>query len=78
MTLRDAKASAKDVFPASGKESFLRPKEVAARLDLHVASVYRKIEAGLIPAVRLGRKRSALRIPADEFERWLYGPENGA
>ena len=43
-----------------------RPAEVAQRLHIHLSTVYRRIEDGTIPAVRIGR---VLRIPSEEFER---------
>ena len=53
----------------------LTVSEVAARLRLSKPSVYRKIAAGDIPALRLGNGVGPLRIPEDELEAWLYGPE---
>jgi excisionase family DNA binding protein len=46
--------------------------EVARRLGLHRDTVYRKIERGEIPALRLGGGHGPLRVDADELERWLY------
>lgn len=52
----------------------LRVHEVAERLGVHPATVYRWIQAGLIPAYRYGRlvipgprsgKGGAIRIPQD-------------
>jgi excisionase family DNA binding protein len=45
--------------------------QVAQRLGQSKFSVYRKIAAGVIPAVRLGDGRSALRVREAELERWL-------
>ena len=45
--------------------------EVAQRLGQSKFSVYRKIAAGVIPAVRLGDGRSALRIRESELREWL-------
>ena len=36
------------------------------------ATIYRKIRAGVLPAVRLNDGRGALRVPADELAAWLY------
>lgn len=46
--------------------------QVAERLHLSRASVYRKIAARVIPAVRLGPGNAALRVPADDLEQWLH------
>jgi excisionase family DNA binding protein len=49
--------------------------EVAARLNVSEATVRRKIEAGDIPAVRLGTGPQApVRVDPDELERWLFAP----
>ncbi|MBA2359824.1 MAG: helix-turn-helix domain-containing protein [Actinobacteria bacterium] len=53
----------------------LTVREAAARLAISEKSVRRRIKDGTILAVRLGGPGSALRVPADELERWLYGPE---
>ena len=51
----------------------LTPAQVATRLGQSRASVYRKIAAGVIPAVRLGDSEYApLRVPEDELARWIY------
>ncbi len=52
-------------------QQLLTVREVAQRLGQSRFSIYRKISAGTIPALRLGDERSALRIREDELERWL-------
>jgi excisionase family DNA binding protein len=52
--------------------SLLTPAEVARRLRQDRATIYRKIRAGVLPAVRLNDGRGALRMPADELAAWLY------
>jgi excisionase family DNA binding protein len=52
--------------------SLLTPAEVGRRLRQDRATIYRKIRAGVLPAVRLNDGRGALRIPADELADWLY------
>jgi excisionase family DNA binding protein len=42
---------------------YLAPKEFAAELGLHVSAIYRAVERGELPVVRMGR-RGAIRIPA--------------
>jgi excisionase family DNA binding protein len=44
------------------------PREVAALLRVHLSTVYRYVEAGVVPAVRLGSGRT-LRVPVEEFHR---------
>ena len=57
---------------ASVASEFLTVSEVARRLRVHEATIYRRVSAGEIPALRLG-EHGPLRIPADEFEAWLHG-----
>jgi excisionase family DNA binding protein len=47
--------------------------QVAERLGVSRRTVERKIAAGEIPALRLGGRRSPLRVDERELERWLYG-----
>jgi excisionase family DNA binding protein len=58
------------MFTDTPSSQLLSVGEVAKWLRLHPHSVYRKIHAGELPAVRLGED-GALRIGADELERWL-------
>ena len=44
-------------------------KRSQAALGQHPATIYRKVHAGELPAVRLGEGRAAIRIPRDELER---------
>lgn len=46
----------------------LTVKEIAAHLRLSGMSVYRLIESGDLPAIRIGR---TFRVYEDEFEKWL-------
>ncbi len=41
---------------------YLTPQEVADTLDVHVSAVYRSVEAGRLPSVRLA-EHGAIRIP---------------
>jgi excisionase family DNA binding protein len=49
-------------------------KELAAEWRQHPATIYRKIGAGEVPAVRLGDGHGALRIRRSEVEALLAGP----
>ena len=51
----------------------LRVDAVAERLDVSRRTVYRKIEAGQIPALRLGSSPGeAIRVPEAELLEWLF------
>ena len=56
---------------AKAAVELMRVKEVASELDQHQATIYRKVHAGQIPAVRLGEGRAAIRIRRGELELWL-------
>jgi excisionase family DNA binding protein len=56
------------MFTDTPSSQLLSVGEVAKLLRLHPHSVYRKIHAGELPAVRLGED-GALRIRADKLER---------
>jgi excisionase family DNA binding protein len=47
---------------------YLKPQQVAARLQISSRMVYKLIEAGTIPVIRIGR---VVRVPADALDRWL-------
>ena len=49
-------------------------KELAALWRQHPATIYRKVAAGEVPAVRLGDGHGALRIPRSQVEALLAGP----
>jgi excisionase family DNA binding protein len=42
-------------------------KEVAAEWRLHPGTIYRLVAAGVVPSVRVGKGRGALRIPREEL-----------
>lgn len=52
--------------------AYLTTKEVALELRQHPETIRRKIREGVIPAVRTGDGRSAIRVDRLEFEAWLY------
>ena len=49
------------------KCEFLAPKEVAHELRVHVSAVYRAVERGQLPAVRLSDS-GAIRIPRSALD----------
>jgi len=50
--------------------------EVARRLGQSRQTIYRKIAAGELPAVRLGLSPNAsIRVPAGELEDFIYGSQ---
>ncbi|SCK06018.1 helix-turn-helix domain-containing protein [Streptomyces sp. WMMB 322] len=49
----------------------LKVKDVAALLDVHVATVYREIEAGRLHAIRVGAGRGTLRIPRPAYDAYV-------
>jgi excisionase family DNA binding protein len=46
----------------------LRPRRVAAMLDMPRSTVYEKINSGELPSVRIGR---SIRVPADAIRKLL-------
>ena len=51
--------------------------EVASRLRVSKATVYRRIAEGSLPAVRVGDGFGPVRVDEQELEAWLY-PEPAA
>jgi excisionase family DNA binding protein len=58
------------VFTDMPSSRLLSVGEVAKLLRLHPHSVYRKINAGALPAIRLGGD-GPLRVRSDKLEAWL-------
>jgi excisionase family DNA binding protein len=59
------------------KEELLTVRELAREWRQSESTIYRKVERGLIPAVRLGNGTSALRIPRSALERSLHVQGSG-
>lgn len=55
---------------------FLTVTEVARLLRCSEPTVRRRIADGQLPAVKLSKGRSAIRIDAAELEAWLYQRED--
>jgi excisionase family DNA binding protein len=49
------------------EREFLAPKEVAHQLRVHVSAVYRAVERGELPALRLS-ETGAIRIPRSALD----------
>ena len=57
-------------------QKLLKVPEVAERLRVSVWSVYRLVEGGQLPAVRVGSgPRAPIRVSEAELEAWLFGQE---
>jgi excisionase family DNA binding protein len=65
------------LMPTADHE-FLTVAEVARLLQCSEPTVRRRIRDGELPAVKLGRGRSVLRVPRAALEAWLYGDEGDA
>jgi excisionase family DNA binding protein len=50
------------------KREWLAPKELASELGVHVSTVYRAVERGDLPVVRLGGRSTSIRIRATALE----------
>jgi excisionase family DNA binding protein len=57
---------------ATDSPELLRIPEVAERLNVSRATVYRWLTEGRLPGVQLGGAGSPLRVPAAELSKWLY------
>lgn len=55
-----------------------RVKDVAAALDVSVATIYRAVESGALRAVRLGTGSGTVRIPEEAIAAWLAECEEAA
>jgi len=60
---------------ATESPELLRIPQVAERLNVYRASVYRWIDEGRLPAVRLGGRGAPLRVNAAELNAWLFNHE---
>jgi excisionase family DNA binding protein len=50
------------------EHNYIRPSEIARRLDLHRTTVYKLIKDGELPAIRIGH---AVRVPVHAYEAYL-------
>lgn len=60
------------------ERSFLTAGQVADRLGIDKATVYRAVARGEVPAVQFGGPRHSIRIPEDEFMAWLFSEGESA
>ena len=57
-------------------QKLLKPAQVAERLQVSIWSVYRRIESGELPAVRIGTgPRAPIRVDADELHQFVHGQD---
>jgi excisionase family DNA binding protein len=59
------------------EREYLSVSEAALMLGVSAPTIRRKVAAGEIPAVQLGRPESSIRIARRELERWLYEEPGG-
>lgn len=59
-----------DVEPNESRTQFVTVAEVAGQLRVSNMTVYRLVQGGQLPAVRVGR---SYRIRADDVDRYLAG-----
>jgi excisionase family DNA binding protein len=57
---------------------YYRVKAVADMLDVHPATIYRAVESGALPAVRMGAGRGAVRISRDAISTYLAACQTAA
>jgi excisionase family DNA binding protein len=61
---------------AAYQGDYLSIADAARMLDVAPITIRRRIESGELPAVRLGRPGSAVRIPRAGLEAWLWSEPN--
>jgi excisionase family DNA binding protein len=60
------------------QETLLTVPEAAREARVSKPHLCRLIHSGQVPAIRVGDGRGPLRVPADTFRAWLYGPKEAA
>ncbi len=55
-----------------------RVRDVAEGLDVSVATIYRAIESGVLPALKVGTGKGALRIPGAAVQEYMRACEQAA
>jgi excisionase family DNA binding protein len=61
---------------SNDSQRLLTVKEAAAYLGESTFTVYRKISAGIYPAVRLSNSPTGpIRVPERDLERWIFDDE---
>ncbi len=64
--------------PETGSR-LLTVREAATRCRVSAPTMYRLIQRGVVPAVRVGSGHTGpIRVREDELERWLYGDPRDA
>lgn len=72
-----ATGPAGDFIYTAGPENVLNAAEVAERLGLSPATVYRMAEDGRLPSFKYGPGKSAVRFRPSEIEQWLDDKRRG-
>jgi len=55
-----------------------RVRDIAESLDVSVATIYRAIESGVLPALKVGTGSGALRIPGVAVQAYMRACEQAA
>ena len=55
-----------------------RVRDVAEGLDVSVATIYRAIDSGVLPALKVGTGNGALRIPGVAVQKYMRACEQAA
>ena len=55
-----------------------RVRDVAEGLDVSVATIYRAIDSGVLPALKVGTGSGALRIPGVAVQKYMRACEQAA
>lgn len=55
-------------------EKYLNVREIASKLDVSKMTIYRLVDAGMLPALRIGK---SLRILETDLEEWITDNTTG-
>ena len=53
------------------EDKLLTVMEVAERLGLYKGSVYKMIDLGMLPAVKVGPNEGAIRVRESDLDQWI-------
>lgn len=66
------------VTAGTGAPDLIAVKEAARLANCAPVTLYRAIQRGELPAVRVGEASGPLRVDRRQFLSWLLGPEDDA